>query len=131
MTIYRKRFGALLMASAAITVLSVAAPAHAAAPSNDAVNQRLEQLEQEIQDLDGQVGDLKRAQSSQYADTQRQAAESLLSSELPTRRQFVSGRARSPQAAQNPVTPPPRRLSPAKPVVHPGADQILGKRKRV
>jgi hypothetical protein len=29
------------------------------------------------------------------------------------------------------LNPRPRRLSPAKPVVHPGADQILGKRERV
>jgi phosphate-selective porin OprO/OprP len=64
---FSKRFGAMLLASAALL-----GQAHA-----DAISDRLAALQAQIDDLNNTVSDLKRAQSAQYADVQSQRAQDI------------------------------------------------------
>ncbi|HEY1631783.1 MAG TPA: porin [Rhizomicrobium sp.] len=64
------KFRAGLLAGAAAIVF--AAQAQAAAPASDNAT-KIEQIQQQIDELNSQVVDLKRSQSSQYADIQTQA----------------------------------------------------------
>jgi phosphate-selective porin OprO and OprP len=63
------RLSALLLAGVAAMALSPAA--HASAATDNAA--RIDQIQQQIDELNSQVVDLKRSQSSQYADVQAQA----------------------------------------------------------
>ncbi len=60
---------ALLLAGTAL-----AAPAHAAAPPATNTDERLRALEDELANVNAQLGDLKRSQSDQYGDVGRQFA---------------------------------------------------------
>ncbi|HEY0106945.1 MAG TPA: porin [Rhizomicrobium sp.] len=52
--------------------LALAGAAHAAAPQPNDTDSRLRALEQELDDVNTQLGDLKRSQSDQYGDVNRQ-----------------------------------------------------------
>lgn len=52
-------------------------PAQAAVSSDDAIAQRLAALQEQIDDLNNTVADLKRGQSAQYADVQNQRAQDV------------------------------------------------------
>src|SRR5436190_17208547 len=66
---FSKRFGASLLGCAALAGIS---QAHA-----DAVSDRLAALQEQIDDLNNTVSDLKRGQSAQYADVQSQRAQDI------------------------------------------------------
>src|SRR5262245_41110403 len=66
---FSRRFGAIFLG----TVASISA-AHAAAPADDALARRLAEMQQQIEDLNNSMADLKRAQSAQYSDVQKQRA---------------------------------------------------------
>ncbi|MEJ1968750.1 MAG: porin [Rhizomicrobium sp.] len=74
MTIRIRRIGALLLAGTALAVLpQVALAAAAPAPSNGpTTDERLRALEDELANVHAQLGDLKRSQSDQYGDVNRQ-----------------------------------------------------------
>ena len=62
------RLAALLLAGTAV----IAAPARAGDASAASTDDRLKALEQELQDVNTQLADLKRSQSDQYGDVNRQ-----------------------------------------------------------
>jgi phosphate-selective porin OprO/OprP len=69
-----KRIGALLLSGAAFGVFATSAHAAAPSASTDQIAQRLADLQQQIDDLNNTMADLKRGQSAQYADVQNQRA---------------------------------------------------------
>lgn len=72
-----KRVSALLLSSVAVIALSTSAHAAAAPSNNDAITQRLADLQAQIEDLSNTVSDLKRGQSAQYADVQNQRSQDI------------------------------------------------------
>src|SRR5882724_677511 len=65
-----QRLAALLLAGAAVFTASV--PARAGNEPRASTDDRLKSLEQELQDVSTQLADLKRSQSDQYGDVNRQ-----------------------------------------------------------
>ncbi len=74
----RKLVTMLLAGSAGLAIVSAAqAGASDRNPAQEANDAKLQQLEQDIQDLQGQVQDLKRSTADQYTDIQNQKASGL------------------------------------------------------
>ncbi len=66
-----RAFAAILLAG---TAAIVATPSLAAAPASTSTDDRLRALEDELENVNAQLADLKRSQSSQYDDANRQVA---------------------------------------------------------